>query len=124
MIIHVEVIPHKQQRYDTVGDWQFLGNNLHIDVSDTGSRLSNELVVVHELVEALLCRAAGIIQGAVDTFDVDYEDKRKEGDVSEPGNSPAAPYYRQHVFADIVERMLARELNVNWDEHSARVEAM
>ena len=37
------------------------------------------------------------------------------------GADPNAPYHSEHVFAEIVERMLALELGVNWERYTAAV---
>lgn len=50
---------------------------------------------------------------AVDRFDRAYEAKRKPGDDSEPGDDPRAPYHKQHVLAEKIERLLAAELGVD-----------
>ena len=57
---------------------------------------------------------------AIDSFDIQYEKSRVLGDTtSEPGNDPAAPYYREHKFATKLEKLLAEEIGVDWDEYSA-----
>jgi hypothetical protein len=35
----------------------------------------------------------------------------------EPGDDLRAPYHCEHVFATKVERMLAREMGVDWDAY-------
>jgi hypothetical protein len=119
-----EVIPHKDQRYETCGDWQFLSEGLRIRVSDTGDHASNMLVAIHELIEATLCRECLVSENAIDDFDKFYEQNRNEDSLPEPGNSPLAPYHRQHLIADIVERLVASQAGVNWQIHDARVEAL
>lgn len=123
-MIYVETIPHKNQRYPTCGDWQFLPGGLHVSVSDTGNRMSNMLVALHEIVEAILCEARGVSEKAVDEFDIRYEASRKEGDFSEPGDDPKAPYHEQHRVADIVERMVALHAKVDWKQHESNLEQL
>jgi len=119
VLIYVEVIPHKCQRYPTCGDWQFIdGDGLHVHVSDTGNRGSNFLVALHEVVEAFACRFAGVSEASVDEFDM------RNLDLEEPGESKLAPYHKQHVAAEIVERIAAHACGINWQEHCARVEAL
>jgi len=118
MKVTIEIIPHDQQRYPTVGDWTFDGaDNLTIKVSVLSDWRREMLIAVHELVEVLLCRYDGVTQEQVDKFDMDYERLRKEGDESEPGDDPKAPYKRQHCVATGIERILAAELGVNWKEY-------
>jgi hypothetical protein len=82
------------------------------------------LVATHELIEAILCRQAGISERAVDAFDKHYKAHRKDDDMSEPGDSPAAPYHRQHVAATKIERELAALLGVDWDTYGKEVESL
>ena len=57
MNIHIETINHKDQRYDTAGDWFFdLSGDLYIKVSDTTNWKYNALIALHELIEVLLCK--------------------------------------------------------------------
>jgi hypothetical protein len=112
--IVIDTIPHSQQRYPTVGDWQGdKAGNLHITVSRMSDQRYEFLVAAHEMIEAYLAIHAGVSPEAVDKFDRAYEGKRKRGDESEPGDDPRAPYHREHVFATKIERQLAVELGVN-----------
>lgn len=118
MKILIETIPHDKQRYPTVGDWYYDGpaddQILHIRVSELGDWRYNALVALHELVEVLACKHAGVTQWNVDEFDIEYEKNRPEGDDSEPGDSPQAPYRRQHCLATGIERILCAELGIDW----------
>lgn len=124
LLFYVEAIPHKNQRYETCGDWQFLPNGLHVSVSDTGNRMSNMLVGLHELVEAILCEAKGVSGADVDHFDMAFEKARQLGNFDEPGDDPRAPYHDQHKIADIVERIVAQAAGIGWRAHEARVDAL
>lgn len=118
--IRIKTIPHEEHRYDTSGDWWFTNRpktRVEIRVSDFGNPDHEFLLALHELVEMWLCRRRGISQRAVDRFDVAYEKKRREGDETEPGDDPQAPYYREHQFACGIERLMAAELGVNWQEY-------
>ena len=121
----IRVVPHAEQRYATCGDWQFTyAGDLRISVSAMRDERHEQLVAVHELIEALCCRAWGVPQKAVDAFDLLYEQRRRESDLSEPGDDPGAPYHRQHVFAAKIERMVADELGVDWDAYAKEVEEL
>src|SRR5271168_4307441 len=106
MLITIVTIPHDQQRYETCGDWQWdKKGNLLITVSDMKNWRKNFLVAYHELIEVMLCRARSISQQEVDGFDLQYEAVRPPDDItSEPGDSPLAPYNKEHVFATKQER--------------------
>jgi len=121
--IVIEVIPHDKQRYPTVGDWYRDENNdLVIKVSDLGDRRYEALVAIHELVEVLLCDEANIDQKVVDDFDMAYEKNRLPSDKSEPGDDPKAPYYFQHQYASLIERMLSAYFKVDWEKYADAVE--
>lgn len=121
MKVMIKVIPNEQQRYPTVGDWQWEGDNLLITVSDMDDWRYNMLVAFHELAEVLICKHRGIDQATVDTFDIQFEKLRKHDNMDEPGDDPNAPYYKEHQFATCVERLLALELGVNWQKYDDTV---
>jgi hypothetical protein len=119
MNILIESVDHDKQRYPTVGDWEIDSekNTIHIKVSRTGNWRYELLIGVHELLEVVLCLDRGITGAIVDKFDTEYERRRKDGDDSEPGDDPHAPYRREHFFATTVERLLAAELGVTWHDY-------
>jgi hypothetical protein len=122
MKIEIKTIPHEDQHYPTVGDWYWDGlGNLQIRVSDMKDWRYEALVAFHEMFEALACKRAGISEESVTAFDIEFENARKQGNEDEPGDCIRAPYYRQHQLATIVERQLAMELGVIWDDYSAKV---
>lgn len=116
--IAIHVIDHSQQRYDTVGDWQYEGETLKILVSDTGDWRMNMLIALHEADEAVLCKERGISEEAVTAFD-----KAHLG-ADDPGMLPDAPYRRQHFFATCMEMLRAAELGVDWNEYEDRINAL
>ena len=129
MRITIETIRHEDQRYPTVGDWMFIDDtHLRIRVSDMGDWRKEAAIAIHELVEAVLCRNDGVAEDAVDAFDIAYEKDRAPygtpGDFGEPGDSPHAPYHRQHCFATGFERMLIAALGVPWAEYADAVEKL
>ena len=124
MKVTIEVIPNEQQRYPTVGDWQWDGDNLTISISSMDNWRYEMLVAFHELAECLICKHRAINQSLVDSFDMLYEKEREPDDVSEPGDDPMAPYYKEHQFATCVERLLALQLDVNWNQYNNTVESL
>lgn len=115
MRIEIDVIPHSAQRYDTPGDWYEQNGTLFIRVSRMADGRSEMAVVVHEVVEALLCADAGIHASEVDAWDFACTDP-------EPGDNPAAPYHQQHVVATTAERLMTDAMDLDWKAHSACVE--
>lgn len=118
------VTPHSLQRYATCGDWIISPAGIEIKVSQMGDADSEFLVALHELVEAYLCRKAGITDEAVMSFDIAFEEKRQPGNTDEPGDDPAAPYNHEHRIATIVEMIVADAAGVDWKKHEANVNAL
>lgn len=118
MRVIIDSVDHKDQRYETTGDWWWENpEKLHIRVSRMGDWKKEMLIAHHELTEALLCKAHGVQPSEVDAFDISYEATREAGDDSEPGDDKEAPYYREHQTATGFERVLAVGLGVDWHEY-------
>jgi len=124
--IYFKTIPHNQMRYETCGDywidpakvWQFR-------VSEMANPDYEFLVLIHELVEWYLTQKRGIHTDAIDYFDVSFEKLRELnpeliGDM-EPGHMSSAPYHKEHVFAEKIERLIAEELGVTWSRYDKAV---
>lgn len=129
MNIQVKIIPHAEQRYETPGDWIYNSDNdvLFVFVSSLDNWMLESLIGVHEINEAILCIARGINEKDVTAFDMWYEAQRiaKNPECQfEPGDHKKAPYRKEHFFATNVERQLAAELNVNWEDYDAAIEAL
>jgi hypothetical protein len=114
--ITIDFIPQSEQRYDTCGDWYYEGSTLVLRISKTPDQRHQQLVAIHELVEALLCNVDGVTQEAVDAFD-----NGPGKDLDEPGDYPSAPYFHQHVAATFVEGFIARKMDVDWEEYEQAV---
>lgn len=122
MRIIIETIPHKDQNYSTVGDWRRdADGTLQIRVSEEIGDKMAFLVALHELIEVSLCEDRRITCEAVDKFDKKFEANRRKGDFSEPGDSPSAPYRKEHFFATSIERLVAAELNVDWAKYDQKI---
>ena len=138
MNITIEAIDHKDQRYNTIGDWQWgwtdeetgefvvpspltripsLTCDLRILVSNLKDDKMNCLIAIHEIIEALLCKfnEPEITTEQVDTFDMSHPE------LEEPGLSLDCPYMTQHLVATDIERMIADRLKVDWDEYEKRI---
>ena len=122
MRIVIETIPHKDQRYPTVGDWwEDPDGTWHIRVSSMDHWKSEFLVALHELVEMALCKVEGIDGDQVTEFDERFLAHNRG---VEPGDSLAAPYYMQHQAACGFERLMAAQMRVVWPAYEARVAAL
>lgn len=110
--ITIRVLPHANHRSDTIGDYfETSTGDWVIHVSQTKNWRHAALVIAHELVELVTTQAAGISELVIARFD-----KRSRAD--EPGDSPRAPYHRQHVLATNIERIIANEFRIDWKTYN------
>lgn len=120
----IETVPLSSMRYPTCGDWLVRPSGYEILVAEMKDRDSEFLVALHELVEAYLCEKAEITDEVVTAFDKLFEKNRAEGDDSEPGDAPDAPYRQQHRTATLVEMIVADAAGIVWKDHEANVNAL
>lgn len=120
--IHICTIPHKSQRYNTIGDyfWSRDGKRLDIMISDLGDSYKELCVAVHELAESMLCRLRGIEEPDIAKFDIEFEKTRTDPD-AEPGDDPKAPYRKEHRFAENIERLFAAEFGLDWNQYEETI---
>ena len=122
-LFNISQVPHRKQRYETVGDW-IPGKPAQIRVSRMKDQRYVFLVAVHEMIEYELCRMHGITDREVVAFDVNFEAERRlnlHPLDAEPGDHPKAPYRDEHEFATMVEKMVARKLGVSWSDYEKTV---
>lgn len=120
MRITILIIPHKAQRYNTVGDWQFTGDSLIIKVSDTGNYYYNFLIARHEQEEAIFCKRYGISEKEVDEYDF----KHPEAGSDSFSDNIDAPYYEAHCNALASEWNMAQLLHLDWKDYTNVVEKL
>lgn len=111
--IEIEFIPNSMHRYQTSGDWYYKGDTLVILISQCDDPRHEQLLVIHELVEAFCCNNDGVSQKDVDDFDMGVG---KE--LEQPGDDETAPYHKQHVIASNVEFEFAQGMGVDWDDYN------
>jgi len=122
MKITIQSIPHSEQRYETCGDWLFNENgDLNIWVSETNNNDYTFLVGLHEAIEAYLCLKRGINEEDITKFDIEFEKQREVGNTDEPGDNKYAPYRKEHFFATNIERLIAAELKVDWQDYDDEI---
>jgi hypothetical protein len=117
----IRTIRHFSHRYPTVGDYYYEDNKTKIFVSDMKNEKYEFLIAIHEQVEAFLTRLRGIKEEHITAFDKQFEENRLNGNNDEPGDSFVAPYYKEHQFATIIEKLLAIELGVDWGEYEEAI---
>ena len=112
--IVMEVIPHGDHRYDTLGDYWIEGDTWHIRTSDMGDWRYNFSVLLHEFVELALMTHKGIKEEDVLAFDLAVSPDSPYAD--DPGFDPKAPYHVEHVYADCMERLIAPHLGMSFTD--------
>ncbi|SRR6266702_5763025 len=117
VVIHT--IPHKKQRYDTVGDYRTNGGGVvNIRISGMGDWRYEFLVALHEFVEWGLTKHQGVSEDTIDAFDMNYKGS------GEPGDDFKAPYHDAHMIATVVERLMAGMLGVDWTQYNEVVDSL
>jgi len=133
MNIQIQIIPHNEHRYETVGDWWLDDDGtLQVRVSKLSDSRYEALVVIHELVEVLIesVKRTGKLEipqklvEETDMFDKRYEYGRAADDEeSEPGCEPDCPVYQGHMAASAIENIVAMLLNVNYNDYADEIAA-
>lgn len=122
MKINIQTISHKDQRYETVGDyWIDSDGTWQIRVSEMGNWKYELAVALHELWEYALCLDRGIKEEDITKFDIEFEKNRKEGNIDEPGDDKNAPYVKEHCSATGIERLFIAEIGENWKNYDEAV---
>ena len=117
MRVEITSIPQEQQRYRTLGDyWRAADGDIFIRVQKFDDWRYEFLIALHELVEEAITRQRGIAEPEIKAFDEAHLDSESPGDL---GN---APYHREHIFAEAIERLIADRLGVKWDDYATACE--
>lgn len=118
MDISIQVIPNDQHRPGITGaDWFWdEAGNLHVKVSKLSDWRREIALGMHEAAEAILCKHNGVTQKSVDEFDAKWE-KEHPAEKIAAGDQSDSPYRREHGFATAVERILASELGIDWNDY-------
>lgn len=100
--IIIRVIPQKKQRYKTEGDYFEKNGTCYINISKL-DREEELLIAVHEIIEWFLTKKHGITEEEITRFDIKYGTEN-------PGRSKKAPYHKEHMFCEKIERLIKKEL--------------
>ena len=104
-------------RYSTLGDYYDVVKspdgfkNFLIEVADTHNLDYNFLIGLHELVEFYLCNKRGIKDKKITGFDIEHLD------AEDPGRLKEAPYHKEHMFAEKIEKLMCKELGIEWRKY-------
>lgn len=117
--IEVQILEQRHLRNQQCGNWFLDAYGCHhFEVAQSGKHSYHVLVLVHELIEEALCRERGIRESAVNRFDDHY---RGDG---EPGDDPKAPYRREHKFATRIEKLICKELGIDWKTYAGEIDKL
>lgn len=111
--VYSVTIPQKEQLYATSGNYWEEHKNWYVRVSETSDWRYEFLVLLHELVEMALTKRRGIDWNLIDEWDMMGPGK----DSDDPGAMEDAPYHKEHMQAESIERQVAEMLGVVWDEY-------
>ena len=114
--IEVEFINHSQQRYDTAGDYYKDGKKQILKISKMKNLDYEFSVMIHELIEWYLTEKRGIKEKDIMKFDLEHINS------DDPGCILSAPYHKEHMFSMMIEKLLMKELDVDWDEYDKSFE--
>jgi hypothetical protein len=111
--IRIDAIPHREQRYDTCGDYHYVNYNqgINFKITEMADWRSEAAVFHHEFVEWSWCKVNGVHLEEVDAWDLAHLD------ADEPGEIEGCPYFEGHRLATIAERALVEALGLTWAEH-------
>lgn len=116
--IEAHSVAHKDQRYDTCGDYQLTdyGRGMVFTISRTGDWRSDAAVFLHEFVEAMMCDHLGVTVADVDAWDFAHAESE------DPGALAGCPYGVAHHSAEILEKQFCKKLGLTWEQHEENVE--
>jgi hypothetical protein len=135
MKLNIEIIPHHEQRYETVGDWWLDREGvLQVRISRLSMHRYEILVLIHELVEIFIewhrrtqrglddTKSLLELTSETDEFDILYEKRRKRGDKeSEPGCETECPVYNGHMAASAIEHVAALIFGINYNDYANEI---
>ena len=111
---------HKDQRYETCGDYYKDGKAWIFSISQTNIDYEF-LILMHELTEWYLTQKRGIKEKDITKFDLWHLEENLDG---EPGNHKDAPYRKEHQFATKIEKLICKELGINWYKYDKIIDSL
>jgi hypothetical protein len=117
----IKSINLEDQRYETLGDYYIKDGIRTFAITKTGNDLYDDLIFIHEFVEEVLTRNKGITEEQILAFDLQFEEKIKNGEVGEdeePGEQIDSPYRQEHVIAELIERLIINHLNIDFNTYN------
>lgn len=120
LVFDCKEIRHSAHRYNTLGDYWLSKGTMVIRASRMSHPAYTLAIMVHEMVEFLLCRLHGINEKRITAFDKKHEEERRVGlrhFDEEPGDAMDAPYRAEHQAATHVERAVIAAFDLKWEDY-------
>jgi len=104
----IKVVPHQEYQYPTLVRRYEVGTGRWvIEVCELEDVRYEFLVIVHELIEWFLSQLKEVERGGIEA--------------NSGGSNVKVNHYWEHVFATLVERMVALQLDVDWKEYCEKL---
>ncbi len=121
--INIKFIPQSEQRYQTIGDYWETDSSIEVRITKLSKPVFSMAALIHELWELFRAKEAQIPFALIDVFDMnyDYENGKYKEDV---GLDPEAPYHKQHMESDALERtclVIAGEDFIEYDNEVGKL---
>lgn len=108
----IEAVTKKFTRNNQLGDYYKKGKTDFFEIKKLGNKDQEKLVFLHEFIEQWLTEREGIREEDIFAFDEAHPN------CPEPGMLPDSPYRKQHIFAENIERIVAHEIGINFEEYN------
>jgi len=118
--IRINITKHFRQKYDTAGDYEARNGMWYVTISELPDWRHSFLVAIHELVEMACTKHNGVDWKEIDAFDIEGGGK----DHPDPGSLEDAPYHKEHMAAEHIERKVAELLGVEWETYNQALDAL
>lgn len=110
--IVIKIINHKDQRYDTWGDyWIEDDGTVQFRISRFENSYNVMPLLVHEFLEFWRCMAEGIKEPDI----TDYDLAHLEDD--DPGMNLDAPYHKEHLQSMGIERFICMQDGIDFETY-------
>lgn len=106
--LNLKTIPHRDQRYDVLGDYWTEGGVIQFRVSSIGAADYEFLIFIEALIEKQLARRMGITEQMIEAWDLAHEDE------PDAAAREDCPYRDAFLIAQGFQRAIATKLGVNW----------
>ena len=106
-IVSFNGIPRNNQ----VGDYYRQSKTDCFVIKNTGNYDYNRLIFLHEFIEQWLTERDGICEPEINAFDAAH------ADADEPAMLTDSPYRSQHIFAELVERLVADKIGIDFTQY-------